>query len=45
MSDTSEETERFEAVCEDCGLTKIVTWDGEKGICDGCRFKQSNADQ
>lgn len=35
------ERERFEAVCEGCGLTKIVEWDGEQGLCGSCRIEQS----
>lgn len=32
--------ERFEAVCEGCGLNTIVGWDGKKGLCDRCRFEE-----
>lgn len=31
------DTDRFEAVCEGCGLNTIVEWDGEEGLCDRCR--------
>ena len=43
MSDDSYNSviERFEAVCEGCGLNTIVGWDGEVGLCDLCRSKRS----
>lgn len=36
---TGENDDRFEAVCDGCGLNTIVEWDGQRGLCDICRMR------